>query len=386
MKNIFQKFKNMVGIIIFLTSILFTGCQKDFNDKPTSEVRFKINALKVEKPSTKKALMLFEIDPAEVDHIRIGIDGSYENPMISQTLPFSITDGVTDPIKLSTGDHYLTSLVLLKETSPDVFEVMYSAVSNGAPLSEFVSTTLPIFFHIPLLGNVPVSVDVVALDSWTPEDFGWATFSIGITTINVVYFYGANDEGNPSVMEFNVYDGTELISTSSQTPEGYTKVLYPDKYSIPNVSETYIFNLTKDGLPYSRTFTVDELLALPKEVHLLNVYGSGMMNFELATVQRTFTINYRSERNTNGELGKVELKTLSGTLLYSSGTYSVGPYNIPYTDNLQINDASEGYLIRLTRVMNNDEFIERVTTVAHMRSTPIAELYWLDSGAVVTGW
>lgn len=383
--------KTLIATIIFFTSILSTGCKKLLKDDGQYEVRFAINTMTIEKPATKstkslKFINAFAIDPTEVTHIRIGIDGTHEIPLIERTLSYNISQGVTDPIKLSTGDHNLTNMELLKEVTPGTYEVLYSAVATGAPLSQYVTTTLPLSFHIPLLNQVPVSVDVVAIDEWTPEQFGWAVFNIGFTTVYPLYFYGATDQGAPSVMTMTVIKGGNVVSNSETTAEGFTKVYFPDNYNQSDATEMITLNLVKDGLPYTQTQSVETLKALPKEVILLNVYGSGMGGFTLATVQRTFTINYRSDLGVNADAAKVELLDMSSNVIWTSGAYGGGPYVIPYLDNMQIDNNTETYIIRFTRQYNDNQSTSAVTSVAHMIATPTVTFYWLLSGDIITPW
>lgn len=372
MKTIKRKTKGIIGMIILLMTILFTGCNKMY-DKPDNpreyEVAFSINAMSIEKPSIgAKSSMSMEsfmeammVDPEEVTHVRIGIDGTHDNPFISQTLEYSISDGVTEPIKLAVGNHNLTSMVLLKESEPDVFEVLYSAVADGAELSQFVSTTLPLSFQIPLLNQTSIAVDVVALDDWTPEEFGWALFSMGFTTVQPLYFYGAQNDNSQSVMSMEIYNGSSLISSSIQEPEGWIKILYPDVYSISNNVESYTFKLLKDGIEYSRTFTVGELLALPREVHLLNVYGSGMMGFVQAPVSMVFNIKLNHLLIPDGK-GKLNpsaftVKNSMNEIVYQSPALTfIDPFNTPsggslffnYLDRQDVEDNDEMYTITMS--------------------------------------
>lgn len=342
MKQLKRKINSMIGMIILLFTVLLTGCENKRPFDGDYEVRFAVNAMSIEKPVYSKSSNLFAgafaIDPAEVTHVRIGIDGT-ELPVMT----YNVNIGVTDPIKLSTGNHTLTSMSLLKETTPGVYEVMYSAVATGAPLSQYVTHTLPITFEIPLMNMEYVNVDVIALDDWTPEDFGWGSFNIGITTVYPLYFYGADDLGNQSVMSMQIFEGNTLLSASETTVQGWTKVYYPDYNN--RTGETYRFRLIKDGKTYERMWTVEELIALPKEVHLLNVYGSGMMGFGELIYLTSVSFNIPNPFAQPSEMFGFDVRNSGGTVIYSS-ELSQGAKTFQYVDT-PMDDNSEYYDITL---------------------------------------
>ena len=321
MKSYVKNLLSKLTIVMFALTLLITGCKKEDIDGEYS-VQFSINKMSVEKPitkSTKGTLSLFEelsVNPEEVSHIRIGIDGTYDNPLISNLLTYDPTTDITEPIRLNKGNHNLVSIQLLKETGIDTYEVLYSGVQNGSYLSQFVMYTLPLQFYVPLLDDVAVPVDVVAIDDWTPAEFGWAMFNIGYSTINAVYFYGAMDDGTMSTMSMKVYKNETEIYSCTQEPEGWLKVLYPDVYSIDNAIEIYKFVLIKDGVEYVKEYTVAELLSLPREVILLNVYGSGMAGFAAWRI-KNFTL--MMDNGPDIIPAKYVVKKSDNTIIFDSG-------------------------------------------------------------------
>lgn len=351
----------LLGVILLGFSMFLSGCKK-YPDETMHEVKFNISAHTVEKPKTNNSksrdmFVLFEeyaINPEEVTHIQIGVGGTHTTPMYSEIQPFSLTNGagVTNGMKLPTGNHTLTSLTLLKETAPEVYEVLYSAVNSESFLSQFIVNVLPISFQVPLLDNVPVNVDVIAVDDWTPQDFGWALFNIGITTIYPLYFYGADDAGQQSDMLMQIYSGNKLISTSTTETQGWIKIYFPDYGSIINENEVYLFKLFKDGIEYQREWSVAELLTLPKEVHLLNVYGSGMMGFvEIVYLNSgTFSMPNVYAPN-NSEMFGFEVINSSGVIVFSSEV-TAGPKSFQYVDTGTL-DYNEYFTIRLNYRLYN---------------------------------
>lgn len=378
--------RNVIYMVILMASILFTGCKKnvDVPDK-MYEVKFAINAISVPKPTspTKKAISMSQfmadmsIDPTSVTNVRIGIDGTHDNPIISTILPYSISSGITGGVKLSTGDHNLVSMELLADVTPEgettkQYQVLYSAVASGSTLSQFVNSTVPISFHIPLLGMVPVHVDVVALDDWTPSDFGWAMFNIGFTTVHPIYFYGATDAGSPSVMSMNVLSGSTVISSGVTNSNGLLKVLYPDVYSIDNSVEMYTFNLVKDGVSYTETFSVAQLLALPKDVNLLNVFGSGMMGFvQMLSVNLEIMNNFAPQHNL---FASYVVKNATGNIVWTSGNMVQGGVAVQYPDG---NDSDMITIILTFKgwnqgpgVWTDPQTMTAVVSVATLKANP----------------
>lgn len=362
MSRLKMLFGKITGVVL-LFLLTLSGCKKDPDIIPDmfADVRFSINAMIVDKPDdmTKSLNSLFDlkslsINPEEITNVRLGIDGTHDNPLETKLLDYNISDGITDPIKLLTGDHQLVSIELLKEVEPDVYEILYSGVAEGSPLSSFVQNTLPISFSIPLLDAEYVEVDVVALDDWAPEDFGWGIFSIGLKTVYPLYFYGADDAGNASVMSMDVYSGNVLISSSELTVQGWTKVLYVDEYNIPDENEIYTFKLVKDGVEYARDWSVAELKSLPREVILLNVYGSGMSGFvELIYYDLTFVQVGQATWPGSSFMASYSVVNEAGIEVYNSGSMTTGSNLVQYLDGPE-DDVDEFYTITINYQLFND--------------------------------
>jgi len=358
-KRSLRKFLTSIITIMGICIIALLSCKKEPMDE-MYEVRFEINAMKIENPNSYKSNAIYDlfksmmISPEEVSHVSIGVDGTHENPIYSEIMPYNIENGITDGMRLPIGNHSLVSLTLLKDLGDENYEVLYSAVAEGAELAQYIDKTIPIAFEVPLFDDIPVAVDVVALDGWTPEAFGWAVYDISITTVYPLYFYGAMDDGTQSVMNMEVYNGTELISTSTVEPEGWIKILYPDVYTIPNNNELYEFFLMKDDILYSRSWNVEELLALPQEVHLLNVYGSGMMGFEEIMMETSamFSMNNSFSPGGNGENFGFEVRNDKGILIWSCNI-TQGDKTFTYPNSI-MNNADEYVEITLMMQLWNN--------------------------------
>jgi hypothetical protein len=141
-------------------------------------------------------------------------------------------------------------------------------------------------------------------------------------------------------MSMDVLRGSDVISTGVTDGSGRLKVLFPDVYTEVNSSELYTFNLTKDGVPYSRVFSVEELLSLPREVNLLNVFGSGMMGFQ-EVVYGSLSFTLFCDFQSKSFAAVFEVKNSSGVIVYN------GPSPISYIDT-PTNDVSEMYTIKIT--------------------------------------
>ena len=347
------------------------ACDKSNIDEPQTgltAVKFSLNLISVPHQDLKSTFggMEIKVSPIEVTHVRIGIDGTHESPLISEIMEYDVAIGVTGAIQLPTGNHSLVAIELLKETSPDVYEVLYSGVAAGAPLAIFVNITIPVAFEIPLLAGQTVDVDVVAIDDWLPEAFGWGLFSITeITTVNALYFYGAKDDNTQSVMTMQVLSKGEVVNNSELKTEGWIKVLFPDYYSENNATEMITFNLTKDGLNYVKTMSVAELLALPREVILLNVYGSGMWGFN--EVQTLESREYRFINSPGTyDLFSFEVKNAAGEI-FSTTTHDDTPKKFTYPDySGSGNDATEFVDVKLSYQLWNESWGAMQTKTAHV--------------------
>lgn len=351
MKKIVEKWnKILLGILFMLSILVSTSCEKDkIPSEKLYPVQFAVNALTVEKPtvSTKSGsayqflgMEFASVKPEDVTDVRIGITNMGTETLT--VLPFSISQGITDVIKLTVGDYSLTTMQLLKETGPEEYEILYSAVASGAPLSQFVTEVVPKTFNIPLNSEVPISMDVVALDDWTPEDFGWAKFIVNdIVTVNPLYFYGATDGGSAATMDLYIFkDGVEI--SSAEYVNGRYKIYYPDFFDETDATEMLTFNLTMNGKQYQAVYSVAYLLSLPREVILLNVYGSGMFGFqELIYGSLGFNLVNSGPGYTSPFPAVFEVKNSSGVVVYEGGS------PISYLDS-PADDATEMYTIKIT--------------------------------------
>lgn len=357
--------KSLVVLALLILSL--SGCKKEnIIETRQGQVSFEINAFSVPQNSletTSKSNSNVEYskssfveyyaatsyseflksNPVDVSKAQLGIDG-LTNP--EYLVDIQLVNGLakTPPIQLSLGTHSLTSLTLL--SSEDI--VLYSAVAENAELSSFVSYTVPSSFVVPTEGNLAVPMDVVALDSWTPADFGFDAFAIGIINVNQMYFYGLKNDLSPSVMSIEVLDGENSIYYADSNPTtGFLKILYPDVNSEDNATEIYKFNLTIDGVLYTQSLSVEQLQATTSEfsqrqVILFNVNGSGYHGFE-ELIYGSLSFNLLFNNGQSPFPADFQVKNSLGEVVYE------GPSPISYIDaGGETNDATEMYTIKMT--------------------------------------
>lgn len=419
--------KTLRYFTLYLLAVIFLmvqGCKKDNEEQfPVSfsigtTIASENNSWELKSASTidlSNAFSgLFAVDPTTVTHVRLGIDGTYENPTISHTLPYSVSQGITSQIMLGYGAHTLVLCQLLMEspTEPGTYTVLFSAVAVGAELEGYVNTHVPLTFNVPLAANETVHIDVLAVEDFTPSQFGFAEFSIGITNLYPMYFFGQTDEGATSIMTMEIYDGTTLLGSSiTDVANGWISVYVPDRYDIDNTVETYQFVLTKDGIVYSRFWTIAEIYALPQEVHLFNVAPlMDMMGFVVSQpIEYTINFNLDATGRTQEQgiyvgfnvVQNSETVFTSLPLVYAGYGVS-GPTTglLRYYDNPLTDDAVETVTIHaewfypdpsfpMSWIMDPLGTRDITTTVAVLKTyteTVTLQQYEVSPNAPITGW
>lgn len=278
---------------------LITGCKKESLDSfDKVPIKFTVNAFTIEnsksidsKTYDKWIEFLKSAKADEVTQCKVGLDGTTTTPLEFKTLSFTLVDGKgeSEVTEIVPGIHSLTALQLLNIDD----EVLFSAVKSDAFLAQFVTEIIPKSFNVVAgAGTAIVSMDVVALEDWTPGDFGYGSFTIGINTVYGLYFYGAQYNNDPSVMTMVVTNanGTTYSSSSEDNPNKVLKTYFVDSNERNNATEMVTFELVKDGIELIKTMSVADLLLVPQEIILLNVLGSGMWGFTLAEEPLTISI------------------------------------------------------------------------------------------------
>lgn len=161
---------------------------------------------------------------------------------------------LSEPLEFPAGEYLLTEFLVLDEEG----EVQYATPQENSRLAHLVSNPLPIDFTITEDQTTKVTPEVVSIDEFTAEDFGYSTFSFDI--VETISFQLAVFVYNESTDNFELTSSEVQVTSSEQSlydqplPDSTIRVVVKDGF------ENYTLHVNKSGYtPYVQTFTKDSL-------------------------------------------------------------------------------------------------------------------------------
>jgi Concanavalin A-like lectin/glucanases superfamily len=162
---------------------------------------------------------------------------------------------LSEPVEFISGQYALTEFFVLNNEG----EIVYATPLEGSALAHLVTDPLPIFFTITEDETIKVTPEVIAIDEFSAEDFGYSTFSFDVVeTVSfqlAVFTYDETTE-NFELTASNVSVTASGSQLFDQALPGLTnRVVVHDGY------ELYDVTVSKAGYQsYHHTFTKDSLL------------------------------------------------------------------------------------------------------------------------------
>jgi hypothetical protein len=237
---------------------------------------------------------------------------------------------ITEPLKMSPGNYVVTDFMVVKDSS-----IVFLVPKAGSPLSG-LSKTLPFNITISKNSVANFSMDVVAVDDRSPEDFGYAAFDVNVVHPLKIAVY--REEGGKLYLtnaKAKIYDGQTLLSSNALSAATNTIAFRG------NVSRTYTLVVDKPGYSHTRTFTYNALK---------NEFGSEPIPIYLEETLDIYILSRLREQDMSMELtGSGEITVRWGDTGEPSTTslpYSVeeflpsGNYKVRITGDL---DAITGF-------------------------------------------
>jgi len=174
----------------------------------------------------------------------------------------------TDPVELAPGTYTLTDFFLENDSS----SVLFATPHSGSPLAPIVKHPLSINFNVVSGKNTTVAMEVVPVDSHSPEDFGYESFTVQVARpLSVAVF---TTEGSAKLASAKAYilHGADTVSKYSL---GAKVNLISFKL---DPEETYQLVIIKDGFTrYIKTFIynnlIDELNGLALKAYLAPAFS-----------------------------------------------------------------------------------------------------------------
>lgn len=235
---------------------------------------------------------------------------------------------ITEPLSLHPGDYAITDFMLVDAAS----EVLYATPLANSPLAGAVSHPLPYAFTVSADVILNIDMQVLAVGTNTPENFGYTSFGIDINTGNLfslsVFIPGA--------------DGLELTGGEAFIMSGYDTLyrytLAAETNMIPfygDTTQTYTLIVTQSGYTrYLRQFVYaalkDELAGQPLEVVLVPAFTM--------VIWSTQFMGYYSRWDYYGDQGvlNVDIGLLNSNF---AGGYDMGPFS---NSSVEVNYEAPG--------------------------------------------
>jgi hypothetical protein len=161
---------------------------------------------------------------------------------------------ITRPISLLVGNYELTQFLV----TDDKYNVLYVAPIEGSDNAYLVENPLPISFNIAMDNVTKVLPEVVSIDGYLPEDFGYTTFSFNLVEtfrfLIGVFIY------NYEIDNFELTNAYLEVSAEDNVLYSKELLAITNQVAIRDGYDNYTLVVSKDGYKtYTETFTNDQI-------------------------------------------------------------------------------------------------------------------------------
>ena len=183
---------------------------------------------------------------------------------------------ISEKIELNEGYYFLTEFMVVNSSG----EVVYAAPKRGSELDYLVSHPLPVDFKVIPGTESNLEVEVIAVNDYTPDQFGYVSFSIQVVTPLV--FYACVYDPNPLI-----FGPTDLIpaKVSIADPEGrwyeFNFKALVNEITVRKVSGYYSFQVETDSYFGHFKYSYTQLMATSAENPLRIPAGDSLGYHEL---------------------------------------------------------------------------------------------------------
>ncbi|HEY8934237.1 MAG TPA: hypothetical protein VIM65_03420 [Cyclobacteriaceae bacterium] len=269
-----MKKSHLITIILLL--FVFQQCSHD--DAPVTEktkVTFSLSSSTLASGRTKS----YSLDDVTTVVANLQSGGTMISQRISLT-KFGDTYA-TNPVELAPGTYTLTDFFLENDSS----NVLFATPHSGSSLAPLVKHPLSINFNVVSGKNTTVAMEVVPVDNHSPEDFGYATFSVQVARpLSVSVF---TTEGTPKLASAKAY-----ILHAADTVAKYSLGAKVNLISFKlDPEQIYQLVIIKDGFTkYTKTFIYDSLTAELNGL-ALKAYLAPALSFNSSVTWRNYRID-----------------------------------------------------------------------------------------------
>jgi uncharacterized protein (TIGR02145 family) len=252
--------KNLFYAVLLFT-VSFASCKKDNNNENESQGTIQFG-LSVSKQQTKQENMSASEVPAS---IVITIADSKGKVVIdSKKIALFNMNGsyISESLSLVIGNYNITKFMVLNNSD----SVIYATPLKGSNLAYLVTTPLPIAFNISKNNVTKMVPEVLSVESFKPEDFGYYSFSFDV--VKTFDFLATVMEYNFSVKNWELTTANIIIRAADSTVAySGTLAAVTNQITLRDNSTSYFLSVSKVGYKtYTAIFTPGELKLYFKSV------------------------------------------------------------------------------------------------------------------------
>ena len=252
----------LILLLFLFVAALLQSCTEDGNPQQSERVEFQFSLSTATADGGRTGALEL---PPNAELVVTLVDHSGAPVLTNHRIEILSLGGgyITSPIELKPGHYSITDFMIA-----DGSEILYATPKKDSPLAPAVIRPLPYKFHVSRDKLTNVAMEVLDTKAYTPEDFGYVSFSIGIVNPLPIVVFSTDDgvtklteakaflyQGTKLVGEYNLKAKTNLISFKGDPEGSYRLIIRKPGYA------QYIKHFIYHDL-------IEELANLPLEVLL----------------------------------------------------------------------------------------------------------------------
>ena len=245
-----------------LLAVVFQRCNQEDVSSKVEKIKFAISISPSELNPGGKVKVALPPDAT----VLLTVESSTGDPVLTQH-PVKVyafgSSYVTDPVELAPGNYKITDFLVIDESST----ILFAAPKKGSPLAQAVSNPLPRSLHISKNNVANVDVQVLDVNQYTPEDFGYVSFHIEAgSAIRIAVFENIDDQTELTDAKAYILNGTNWEDTLHHYS---LKAKVNTVFFAGEPSKEYNLVIVKPNYKTSTfSFTFNELDDAPLKVYL----------------------------------------------------------------------------------------------------------------------